>query len=260
MLEHYSKNFDADDSLPSDVTEFRSLLGAVMQLTDCRPDIAFTIAKISQRQASPRKKDVTALIYLVHYLYATKEWGLILRRGDQASASTLVKLRGYTDMSFACHGNGKSHYCYCFDLVTEHQHKDLHPLNQLYNTGMFLLKSFMAPTVDLNTCEGECGSLVELCKDAIFYRGIMKEIHQDQVEPTPLYGDNDPMIILATKYSGRHKRVRYMLPRVMWLMEQTKSQVVKLLRLGTTELPADVGTKNGRGTEFHSKRDRVMGM
>jgi len=45
--EHYSKGFDEENSLPCDVTEFRSMLGAVMQLTDCRPDIAFTIAKIA---------------------------------------------------------------------------------------------------------------------------------------------------------------------------------------------------------------------
>jgi len=47
MREHYSKGFDEENSLPCDVTEFRSMLGAVMQLTDCRPDIAFTIAKIA---------------------------------------------------------------------------------------------------------------------------------------------------------------------------------------------------------------------
>ena len=41
---------DKEDSPACDVTAFRSLLGAVMQLVDCRPDIAFTVAKISQRQ------------------------------------------------------------------------------------------------------------------------------------------------------------------------------------------------------------------
>ena len=124
---------------------------------------------------------------------------------------------------------------------------------------MFMLRSFMAPTVDLNTCEGECGELVELCKDGIFYRGILRELGQEQVEPTPLYGDNDPMIQLATQYSGQHKRVRYMLPRINWLMEQTKSLAFRLLRMGTKTLPADVGTKLGTGTDFTAKLDSVMG-
>ena len=65
--------------------------------------------------------------------------------------------------------------------------------------------------------------------------------------------------MLATKYSGRHKRVRYMLPRINWLMEQTKSLAVKMLRMGTDDLPADVGTKAGRGPQWRAKVDRVMG-
>ena len=42
-------------------------------------------------------------------------------------------------------------------------------------------------------------------------------------------------------------------------MEQTKAQVLKILRLGTTELPPDVGTKIGGGTEFDKKMNRVIG-
>ena len=67
------------------------------------------------------------------------------------------------------------------------------------------------------------------------------------------------MITLATSYSGKHKRVRYMLPRINWLMEQTKALAFKLFRLGTTLLPADVATKNGQSGDFRSKRACVMG-
>ena len=117
----------------------------------------------------------------------------------------------------------------------------------------------MAPTVDLATAEGETGALIECAKDAIFYRGILKELHMEQVQPTPLYGDNDSTIILSTEYSNKHRRVRYMLPKIMWLMEQTKNQVLKMLRLGTKELPPDVGTKIGGGNEFQQKMNRTMG-
>jgi len=42
-----------------------------------------------------------------------------------------------------------------------------------------------------------------------------------------------------------------MLPKINWLMEQTKAEVIKLVRLATQELHVDIGTKNGRGPEFH---------
>ena len=81
----------------------------------------------------------------------------------------------------------------------------------------------MAPTVDLATAEGEAGALIECAKDAIFYRGVLKELHQEQVKATPLYGDNDSTMILATDYGNGHRNVRYTLPKNMWLMEQTKN-------------------------------------
>ena len=65
----YMKAFSQNDSEINDITEFRSMLGAVIQLTDVRPDIAFAISKISQRQCKPRKKDILALLYLINYLY-----------------------------------------------------------------------------------------------------------------------------------------------------------------------------------------------
>ena len=199
-----------------------------MQLTDCRPDIAFTIAKISQRQCSPRVKDMEALLFLIHFLWFTRDLGVILRRSDKASAATIVRLRGFTDCSFACHGNGKSHYCIGFDLVDEL------PFNKIHNTGLFQLKSFMAPNVDLSSCQGEIGSTVEVAKDTVFYRGILlSELGQKQFFPTPLYGDNDATRRLATHYDGSHKRVRYMLLKITWLMEQTKAEVIKLVRLAT---------------------------
>ena len=260
MRDCYSKGFDVEDSAPCDTTEFRSILGAVMQLTDCRPDIAYTIAKISQRQCSPRVKDQEALIFLIHFLWATRNKGLILRQLDSASAATLVRLRGYTDCSFACHGNGKSHYCIGFDLVDEQTHNEVNPFAGEVNTGLFYMKSFMAPNVDLSSCQGETCATVELAKDSIFYRGILSELGQTQFEPTPLYGDNDATRSLATHYDGSHKRVRYMLPKINWLMEQTTAEVIKMVRMSTTVLPVDIGTKNGRGSEFYGKRDRAMGI
>jgi len=259
MSQTFCKSFDIEDSPTCDTTKFRALHGKLIQLIDCRPDIAFAVSKLSQRQCTPRVKDMEAQIFLVHYLFGTRDKGIVLRRADQASARTLVQLRGFTDMSFACHFNGKSQYCTCFDLVERCLATTLNPFKRMYNTGMFYLKSSMAPTVDLATCEGEVGSLVEGCKDGIFFRGILKELHQEQVEPTPMYGDNDSTIVLATNYSGKHKRVRYMLPKVMWLMEQTKARIFEMLRLGTKELPPDVGTKLGTGPDYRAKVDRVMG-
>jgi hypothetical protein len=260
MQTSYVKGFGVEDSSPVDKTGFRSMLGAVMQMTDVRPDIAFAISKISQRQCNPRKKDEEALVYVINYLYHTRNKGVILRQSSLAGRAWL-KLRGYSDCSYACHDNGKSQYGVCYDLVDGRLHTDdaLPYGVGTTITGMFYLKSFMAPTVDLSSCEGEIGAALELTKDAIFFRGILKELGQEQMQPTPLYGDNDSTQSLAMRFNNNHKRVRYMLPKIYFLMEQYKAGVVNFFRMGTKELPPDVATKHATGNEWSAKRDTMMG-
>ena len=121
------------------------------------------------------------LLLIIHYLYRTRRRGIILRPGDPDSAKKKVLLRIFTDVGYACHANGKSQYTICFELIQKWPgYSELHPLRKIYNTAMFYFRSFMAPTVDLATCQGEIGSLVEGVKDGIFIRGVLKEIHRNK--------------------------------------------------------------------------------
>ena len=260
MSATYIENIDTI-SPDSDKGLYKSLLGALMQLIDIRPDIAYAISKLAHRTDSPRESDMNGLLQIVKYLYGTRDRGLRLRPGDRASANVYIQLRGFADCGYANHLNGKSQYCVGFDLVNAHEHPDeLVPLHTRNNTGMFYYKSWMAPTVDLSSTEGEAGVIVEGAKDIIFYRGLLDEMHQTQILPTPLYNDNKSTLTLATRYSGKHKRVRYMLPRINWLMEKSKEQIFKLLYLSSELLPADMGTKRHGGKLFQQKRDAVMGL
>jgi len=112
------------------------MLGAIMQLTDCRPDICFSISTISQRQCTPRVKDRDALMHRIHYLWYARDKGVILSRSDSASGEMLVRLRGYADCSYACHANGKSHYSIGFDLTRT----DADPFLSEHKTGLFYMK------------------------------------------------------------------------------------------------------------------------
>ena len=260
MSEKYIKNFDLDDSPPCDISEFKSAMGMLVQHVDYRLDIAFPVSKIGHRASNPRVKDMDALLYIIHYLYGTRDLGLRLRAGDKESAKIVVQLRAYADYSHACHGNGKGQYTVCFDLVDAARQAVVTPMERVYNTGMFYFKSWMAPTVDLSSCEGECGTIVEAVKDSILLQGCLEEMHQHQLAPTPVYNDNQSSITLATQYSGKHKRVRYMLPRINWLMEKTKQGIYNLQYLHTKELPADFGTKRMGGASFTEGRVRAMGL
>jgi len=49
----------------------------------------------------------------------------------------------------------------------------------------------------------EVCAFVEVGKVGIFSHGILRKLHQEQVESTPFYGDNDSTILLGTQYSGK---------------------------------------------------------
>ena len=100
---------------------------------------------------------------------------------------------------------------------------------------------------------------MECAKDVVYYRGVMAELHLDQVEPTPLYNDNKSAITLATRYSGQNKRVRYMMTKINWLMEKTREQVYNLVYMASDTLPSDFGTKRLQPSAFQSLRTKVMG-
>jgi hypothetical protein len=93
----------------------------------------------------------------------------------------------------------------------------------------------------------------------IYLREVLKELHQDQLQPTPVYNDNKSTITLGSKYSGSIKRVRYMVPRINWLMEQCHDRICELRYLHTSLLPPDMGTKVVSTVQFVHKRDSTLG-
>jgi len=225
-------------------------------LLEVRPDIAFALSKTGQQQ-NPTTDDYEALIYMTHYLYGTRYLGICLKKGQGNETEIFVKLRGYADAAYAIHcderGQGKSQYCECFELIEVGQGESEE------STGTFYFKSTRAPTVDLCSAESEMGSTVEATKTAVMLHGILQELNQTTYEPVEIFNDNQNNILLSTQFSGQSKRVRYMMPRLHWMMEKVKEKVIHLKYLNTQVLQADFGTKAHTPTEHSRKVERIMG-
>ena len=81
-------------------------------------------------------------------------------------------------------------------------------------TGVLNVTSKKADTTDLSLTSAEIGGAMEVTKETICCKNLMKELHQEQLEATPVYNDNASGLHLITSYDGKHKRVRYILDRV----------------------------------------------
>ena len=102
-------------------------------------------------------------------------------------------------------------------------------------------------------------STVEATKTAVMLHGILQELNQTTYEPVEIFNDNQPNILLSTQFSGQSKRVRYMMPRLHWMMEKVKEKVIHLKYLNTQVLPADFETKAHTPKGHSRKVERIMG-
>jgi len=124
---------------------------------------------------------------------------------------------------------------------------------------MFYFRSIRPTTVDLCATEAEMSATVEATKTALQLQGILLELNQSNMQAVELYNDNQPNILLSTQPTGHSRRVRYMLPKLNWMIEKVKEQIITLHYCSSDDLPADLGTKSHPPSSHAEKSMRVMG-
>jgi hypothetical protein len=123
---------------------------------------------------------------------------------------------------------------------------------------MFFSKSRFATTTALSSTDAEHQAISECVKTIVLFRGVLEELHLSQLVPTPLFNDNESAIVLGMNFSGNTKNVRYMIPRITWLLEQVRAFTCELFHTGTSHLPPDVLTKPLEPEDFEKKRSLMM--
>ena len=259
MARNYEETRNGDFEA-CDKTEYLSLLGALQQLIDVRPDIMDAVGTAATFNHQCNTEDMKALIRIVKYLWVTQDLGLILRTGGKMTERHFIFLRGYADASYASMQDGRSKFAYSFDLITllEGEEEPV-PHNEAENTGHFFTKRKTGDTTALSSFDSEHTTVAEATKTAILFRGVLEELHQKQFRPTPIFNDNKSTIQSANAYNGSHKNVRYMLPRINWMFEQVKSKTVRAVYHHTKVLAPDMHTKPLEGPDFVFKRSIAMG-
>jgi hypothetical protein len=259
MRNDYAKNRESTEKKMYNNKDFRALLGLLMQLIDVRLELNYPLSKIAQYTEVATDYDYEALIHMVRYLYGTQDIKLCFKPNSD-TAKTYVKFRAYADAAYSVSEDGRSQYASCYDIICTNTNDGNNLEYENSGSAMFHLRSVLAKCTDLGTCAAETGAVLETTKDVVLLRGILQEMGHPQLFPTPIYNDNQSAIALTTAYSGNHKRIRFMLPKINWLLEQTKSHVIQMRYMNSKELPADLGTKQiASGGEFGQKRNRVLG-
>lgn len=78
-----------------DCTHYRQLMGKLIFLTVTRPDIAYTVNRLSSYMANPQETHLEATKHLLCYIKGTLDYGIMYK------ANALFTLTGYNDANWS---------------------------------------------------------------------------------------------------------------------------------------------------------------
>lgn len=225
---------------PGDQRQYQAIVGGLMYaMTATRPDLAFTVSRLSKFNANPTTKHMESAKRALRYLKHTSNLGLLYGGKD-------AELYGYTDSDFAADvDNRRSTSGYAF----------------LLNGACVHWKSKQQTLIARSTHQAEYIAMANASYETSYLRQLVADIHPDchLSHPTTLYGDNQSAI--STAQSGRdssprskHIDIRYHITR-----EAISNGTLRLEYIRTTDMTADILTK-ALPLELHNKHIHSLGL
>jgi hypothetical protein len=235
-----------DQSPRCDYKKYMQLLGKLLYMIKTRPDISYSVNRMTTRAMKCTNKNFDALLRIVSYLGEARHLGLRFRGDTKQMLAELTRLICFVDAAHATHPDSRSHIGLCFSFPGL--------------GAMFYCASKKGLRVVLESTEAETDAAVEGTKEVIYFRQLLLELGFPQEAPTVIYADNTSMITLATDFSGNHKRVKHYITRINFLIEQVRDRVITFTHVGTQDNVADILTKPLGPIDFLRLRPRLLGM
>ena len=209
----------------NDANLYRQIVGCLIYLMTCmRPDLSFTVTKLSQHMSKPDVYHMTMAKHALRYVKGTVQGKLIFRKSDEP-----LIIEGYCDADWASSlEDRKSITGYCF---------------QISPTGpMISWKSRKQPTVALSTCEAEYMSLVAAIQEGKYLTSFLNEIINLNQKMFTLHSDNQSAIALA-KNPVQHQRTKHIDVKYHFVRDGISDGKLKLLYVPSENNLADLFTK-----------------
>ncbi len=252
---------------------YRSLLGKLMFAMICgRFDIAYAMSKLAQHGDNPTAAHYRALRQLAMYLVQTRHRGIIYWRLQPRNDLPFIKitilppkilhssfpttppdgtLAGIhitgtdtdlihpSDSDLLYHVHGFTDSDHASDITTRRSHTG----SVITLDGSLIdFNSKLQVSVTLSSCEAELVALVDTAKRLRCIRQILRALSIPINHATPLYCDNAAAIKVSTA-TGTTKRLRHVDIRHFAIQEWTRSHELTVLKVHTSQNPADLCTK-----------------
>ena len=230
---------------PEKAARYRSIIGALMYLVVCtRPDLAFTLSRLSKFSAKPAKKHLSAAEHCLRYLAGTRHHGIFYLSSRYITPKT-IPLLGYSDSAFADDlENRRSTSAFIF----------------LINGAAVSWKSKQQSLVSRSTHDAEYIALANASYEVSWLRRLVSAF-LSTVDAINLHGDNQSAIITAHSPpdAASSPRTKHIDIRFHIIREAIQRGDIKLTYIRTENMVADCLTK-ALPAPIHNKHCQHMGL
>ena len=187
-----------DESEPADVRLYGEIVGSLVYImTSIRPDLSYSITKLSQHLDKPTLMHLNAAKHVLRYLKGTVDRNLVFRKSKEP-----LSISGFCDADWGASDDRRSITGYGFRLSSDGP--------------LIFWKSRKQPTVALSTCEAEYMSLAAAVQEGKFLFQLWGSILDDSrnvFRSVTLCCDNQGALALANnpvqQQRSKHIDIRY---------------------------------------------------
>ena len=212
---------------------YRQAVGSLLYLAQTtRPDLCWSVSKLSQFLDKPGITHVTAIKHVLRYLKGTKSYCLMYKPSDG-------KLSAFSDSDWAG------------DLVDR---RSTSGYVCTLGSAPISWKTRKQQTVALSSCEAEFIAITESIKELLYLQLLCKDFNINQPNVTIMYCDNQGAIALTKESPKKHQRTKHIDVRFNFIRSQKNIDVKYVC---SKDNLADIMTKP-LGKMIHNKLTRLL--
>jgi len=217
---------------------YANAVGSLMYAMVCtRPDLSQAVSMVSRYMHDPGQGHWEAVKWILRYIKGTVDVGLVFEKDNTGKQECI----GYVDSDYAGDlDKRRSTTGYVFT----------------FSQAPVSWRSTLQSTVALSTTEAEYMALTEAMKEAIWLQGLLDDLGVEQ-EILKIHCDSMSAIYLA-RNQVYHARTKHIDVRYHFVREILEEDDINLLKIHTSENPADMLTKVVTGVKFAHCKDLLQ--
>ena len=236
---HAFGGHDATDELDNvKSSAFRSILGALLYISHERADIQYSAKGLASYLKSPTTHSWLQLGRLLGYPKFTESFSILLSK-TSPGISLFEKLNDLSEV------NDASKAQTLVETFTDSDWQGGRDLNtsaacHFVNGNLVHSSSRSQHAVSLSSAESEFYASTSASSDTIYLKNIISFL-LDSTVSAKLHTDNSANKQIACKFGT--SRLRHISGRLLWMHSKVRNNVFKIVQVGTTWNPSDIGTK-----------------